>query len=346
MGALSYAVPGLVLSESPAFSAQVQALQRDMRSLGYGAGPIDGIFGPGTAANVRALQYDLMNNTGASSSNDGQAPVAIRNYNDGSVSALTGSVAQGLVACIAAMLADPAYPKLPFSANPAADNAAALAAVSALPANQVPIPFLLAILNQESNSRHYQVPEGANIDAYVTVGLDRNNTAQPSAITSRGYGIGQYTLFHHPPTAAEVAGFIVNPVQNVSQALAELLGKFQNYILGATPDTQADDRIAEVAANTPLRICQYAAGDPRYLTGCAACLGAAGTVNIQAGVTPVYAGAPLTYAQTQYHEGSYQNVPVRANIPCDWAYAVRRYNGSGVNSYDYQAEVLLRIVSG
>jgi hypothetical protein len=31
---------------------------------------------------------------------------------------------------------------------------------------------------------------------------------------------------------------------------------------------------------------------------------------------------------------------VRAEIPCDWPYAVRRYNGSGINSYHYQVRIL------
>jgi hypothetical protein len=33
-------------------------------------------------------------------------------------------------------------------------------------------------------------------------------------------------------------------------------------------------------------------------------------------------------------------VPVRKNIGCDWPYAIRRYNGAGINSYHYQAKVL------
>jgi peptidoglycan hydrolase-like protein with peptidoglycan-binding domain len=339
----SYAVAGLVLSPSQVFSSQVQDLQRDLRSLGYGKGPIDGMFGPGTANAVKALQFDLMNNDGSSSQGDGAAPVAVKNYNNGSVTALTGVVDQGLVACIAAMLADAAFPSLPSSSNPAADNQSAIAAVKSLSPAQVPIPFLMAILMQESDCMHFQVPGGANSDNYVTIGLDRNNAANPAAITSRGYGIGQYTLFHHPPTADEVAQVIKDPAKNVQQAVSELRGKFDNFVNGATPNSQADDRIAEVGAGA-LRVCQYQASDARYLTDCANCLASATLTNITAGVTPVYAGSQLTYGQTQYHIGSYQNVPVRANIPCDWPYAVRRYNGGGVNSYDYQAEVLLRVV--
>jgi peptidoglycan hydrolase-like protein with peptidoglycan-binding domain len=332
-----------VLSPSPEFSSQVRDLQQDLRSLGYAKGPIDGIFGPGTGSAVQALQFDLMNNDGSGNSDDGSAPVAVMDYNNGTVTSLTGIVDQGLVACIEAMLADPAFPGLPSSPNPAADNQSAIAAVTSMDSPPVPIPFLMAILMQESACMHFQVPGAANSDNFVTIGLDRNDPANPAAITSRGFGIGQYTLFHHPPTADEAAGVIADPVENVQQAVSDLSDKFDNYVNGTTPDTQADDRIAE-AGTGPLRICQYQPGDSRYMADCANCLAAATLMNITAGVTPVYAGSPVTYGQTKYHAGSYQNVPVRANIPCDWPYAVRRYNGSGVNSYDYQAEVLLRVL--
>jgi hypothetical protein len=343
MSTPSYAVAGLVLSPSQVFSSQVRDLQTDLRSLGYAKGPIDGVFGPGTGNAVKALQFDLMNNDGSSSSGDGGAPVAVRNYNNGSVTSLTGIVDQGLAACISAMLADSTFPKLPLSANPAADNQSAIAAVTSMASPPVPIPYLLAILAQESACMHFQVPSGANSDNCVTIGLDRNDKANPAAITSRGFGIGQYTLFHHPPTADEVAGVIADPKKNVQQAVSDLSDKFNNYVNGATPDMQADDRIAEVGTG-PLRICQYQPGDPLYMADCANCLANATLTNITAGVTPVYSGSQMTYGQTQYHKGSYQNVSVRANIPCDWPYAVRRYNGSGVNSYDYQAELLLRVL--
>ena len=61
----------------------VRALQRDLHSLGYLGAYIDGDFGPGTRRAVRALQYDLLHNTGRSAQNDGAAPVAIADYNMG-----------------------------------------------------------------------------------------------------------------------------------------------------------------------------------------------------------------------------------------------------------------------
>jgi peptidoglycan hydrolase-like protein with peptidoglycan-binding domain len=343
MSTPSYVVPGLSLSASPGFSQQVVDLQRDLRSLGYATSPIDGSYGPGTAKAVAALQYDLLHNDGSSSQADGQAPVAVRSYNNGNVSSVTGNLDQDLAACIVAMLDDPAYPKLPSSPGPAADNASAVAAIQSMTPCPVPTPYLIAILHQESGGCHYQLPAGANSDSFVTVGCDRNNAAAPATITSRGYGIGQFTLFHHPPTAVEMDGVISDPVKNVNRAVSDLLDKFNNCVAGSTSNAQADDRIAEVGTG-PLRTCKYQPDDPNYLKNCAACLNDAGSVDIQAGVTPFFAGSPDTYQHTQYHKGSYNSVPIRSAIPCDWAYAVRRYNGGGPNSYDYQAEVLLRIV--
>lgn len=343
MVAPSYLLPGLVLSSSAAFSPQVLDLQRDLRSLGYAKGPIDGIYGAGTANSVEALQYDLQHNDGSSSGGDGDAPVAVKGYNKGSITTMTGILEQSLAACIVEMLNDPAYPKLPSSADPATENANAIAAVKAMTPCSVPVPFLIAVLKQESGCLHYRVPEGANTDSFVTVGLDHNIAAAPTAITSRGYGIGQFTLFHHPPTAAEVQSVIIDPVKNVQHAVSKLVDKFSHYVAGTMSVTQSDDRIAEFGKGL-LRSCRYPSTDPRYMSDCSSCLNAAGTINIQSGITPFFSGSEDTYEQTQYHGGNYRDVPVRSNIPCDWPYAVRRYNGSGPNSYDYQAEVLLRVV--
>ena len=55
-------------------------------------------------------------------------------------------------------------------------------------------------------------------------------------------------------------------------------------------------------------------------------------------------GAKHVFKATQYHKhDKLEDVPVRAKVGCDWPYAVRRYNGSGVNSFWYQAELLLKI---
>lgn len=343
MPALSYRQPGLVLKRgSAAAPVLILELQHHLRQLGYLREFIDGKFGAGTERAVCALQHDLLHNDGRGS--DGRASVRVRDYNSGRVGRVTGMVHQGLVECISDMLDDPAIPKLPRAADPRAENKRVRAQLAALPAGQAPGPFLMAVLTQESGLRHYREPAPGDQDSYIVVGLDTNAGAS-HIITSRGYGAGQYTLFHHPPTPAEVRDFILDPGQNVSKAAAELREKFDKFVAGPTPATRADDRTAEHGSG-PLRLCKYGKTDRRYMSDCVKCARDAGLVNIHAGSTPVYAGSGLKFAPTQYYgTGSYSGVPRRAAIGCDWPYAVRRYNGAGLNSYHYQARVLTHLLN-
>ena len=335
MPVLSYRQPGLVISTaSPASHQQVCDLQKDLRALGYLRRGIDGAFGPGTQRAVMALQNDLLRNAGNGS--DGSAPVRVVDYNRGRVAAADGRVDQGLVECISEMLDDARFPKLPFSVDPAGDNRKIAIQIAALPSTRVPTPYLVAILKQESGLMHYVVPRGGDEDDFVVVGTD-TNSGDPNVITSRGYGAGQYTLFHHPPRQEEVDQFILDPGHNVERAAALLRDKFDGFVNG--PTSTADDRIAEIGRGA-LRICKYAASDPRYMTDCRACAAAAGFRSIRPGL-PVFPGSSTAWAPTQYYStASYDGVPVREKIGCDWPYAVRRYNGGGINSYHYQAKVL------
>src|SRR5262249_42299648 len=150
---------------------------------------------------VKALQHDLLSNDGSSTGGDGRAPVRLLDFNRG-VTAATGEADQALVESISAMLDDSRIPALPSTANPAEENRRILTQLSQRPPKHVPTPFLLAILKQESGLQHFHEPSGNDEDKFIVVGLDPPN--QPHVITSRGYGAGQYTLFHHPPQAAEV----------------------------------------------------------------------------------------------------------------------------------------------
>jgi peptidoglycan hydrolase-like protein with peptidoglycan-binding domain len=309
---------------------EIEALQRDLRRLGYLRTGIDGSFGIGTEAAILALQYDLTNDH--ESAPDGRAPVRIRDYNRGRVAAGDGVLDQNLAAVIADMLEDERFAKVPESADPERDNSRVAVKLASMQSTEVPVPFLIAILKQESGLKHYREPTAANKDNFVVVGLDRNKPGTP-AITSRGYGAGQYTLFHHPPTAAEVRDFILDPCRNADKTIRELSAKFSGFVIGPTPATRASDRIEE-SGTGPLRRCCYKPGDARYMRACRECLMAVGKTDV-------------ILDPAQYHSTSvYRGVPVRRNIGCDWPYAVRRYNGAGPNSYHYQAQVLLRVLNG
>jgi hypothetical protein len=187
------------------------------------------------------------------------------------------------------------------------------------------------------------VPRPGDGDTFVTVGLDRNDDKNKrDHITSRGFGIGQYTIFHHPPRLQELEDAIVDPLRNVQKAYAELRDKFNRFIAG--PKDTADDRTAE-HPRLPLRLCKYPPSDRRYLQDCRNCALGARKVNIVRG-TPCYAGAPISYQPSQYYaSANYAGVPDRADFPCDWPYAVRRYNGGGNNSFHYQTRVLLNLLA-
>lgn len=343
----SYQVPGLTMSVGQAAPREaVLDLQRDLRALGYLRAGIDGGYGQGTAAAVAALQYDLMHNDGSSHAGDGSAPVAIRDFNGAAgtpkVQVANGVFDQSVAACLAALCSDARIPALPFAQDPSGENARAMAAVRASRSGQSPVPFILAIVKQESGGQHFQLPTRSSQDSFITVGLDRNNKAAPEQITSRGFGLGQYTLFHHPPRPDEVSDFMLDPVRNVERAENELRAKFDQFVCG--PADTADDRKAEHPLLS-LRLCRYAASDARYMSDCANCARAVRKLTIAAG-TPFYAGASGSYAVTQYYSTlPYQNVPDRAEFLCDWPYAVRRYNGSGVNSFHYQTRVLLNLAA-
>jgi hypothetical protein len=339
-----YQKPGLTLQQDGGGDpATVKALQHDLRKLGYLRDGIDGAYGPGTAAAVRALQYDLLHNGGRGS--DGAASVVLTAYNrkpDGAVfvAAVTGVFDQGLADVLARLASEAKIGLVPCVPDVKAANAAAMAALAAMSNAQAPPPFVAAIVMQESSGCHYHVPRTGDEDTYVTIGLDHNDKAHPERITSRGYGLGQFTFFHHPLSVAEVESHVADPAGNVANAFAELRDKFDRFVVGRNG---ADDRTVEHPA-LPLRLCRYPASDSRCMRDCRVCAQAAGQRDITRG-TPVYAGASLSYQPTQYYPSAdCSGVPDRADFPCDWPYAARRYNGGGVNSYHYQARILRNLL--
>jgi hypothetical protein len=347
MAKARYIKRGLILEKGEARATELQTkdLQRDLRQLGYLKNGIDGKFGLKTEMAVKALQYDLLHNDGRSSGGDGNAPVRLLDFNRGRVVDVNGKVDQGLAGCLTDLVADADFPNLPKADDPRAENARILSVIKELPSAQVPIPFILAILQQESGLKHFNEPPKNDEDTYITVGLD-TNASEKYIITSRGYGAGQYTLFHHPPRREEVDEFMLDVEKNLKKAFGELKEKFDRFVNGTTSGTKADDRWAEYG-DGPLRDCKYGVQDPRHLKDCRQCLVDAGQMDIRDGVTPLYKGSKFRFVPTDYYgRADYDSVPIRKNIPCDWPYAVRRYNGAGINSYHYQVKVLKNVLAG
>jgi hypothetical protein len=323
--------------------ALVRRLQTDLRALGYLARGIDGIFGPHTGLAVRRLQHDLLHNDGRSAANDGPAPVAMTDYNVGHITDETGVVDARLADCIEALVLDEAVPKLPRSGDGAAANAAALAAAAAAPSRLAPTPFVVAMARQESGARHFREPSGRDEDDFLRLSL-AGDPAAPSRVTARGYGLGHYVIHHHPPRPEELRDVIANPVNNLQRIRDGLRDAFEGGLVGGRPESAAPDRLAEHPL-LPLRACRYRPGDPRYLTDCGACARQAMRRDIRPG-TPLHRGAEATYGAMPDAAYGYPGVPDRACFPCDWPYAARRYRGTGVDSYHYQARLLIDLRDG
>jgi hypothetical protein len=208
------------------------------------------------------------------------------------------------------------------------------------------MPFLAAMLLQESGMKHFNEPKPGDEDTFITVGLDTNADAN-HIITSRGYGVGQYTLFHHPARPAEVEELMTDVTKNLQRAIRELREKFDGFVNG--PTDRADDRIEE-AGTIALRECRFGPGDARRFKDCKQCLRQAGMGTIVEGATRVYEGAATIFHSTEYYDMNasrsfYTDVPKRSEIGCDWPYAARRYNGGGINSYHYQVRILKHLLT-
>jgi hypothetical protein len=314
-------------------------LQHDLRALGYLHYGIDGVWGGLLDAAIRSIRIDLCSPVHAPAVAGANAGgVVVSAPPDG-----TAGVEPVLADCIAALASDSAFTKLPASSDAPGDNRRTFQAFRAMHSDRAPVPFLAAMLRQESDGRHYHEPTTSDSDSFVVVGLDKNDASQPDRITSRGYGLGQYTLFHHPPTPEERASFIDDPIGNLQMAFAELREKFDGFIKSTDADRRADDHEAE----HPLRkltLCKYQSTDPRYLSDCRNCALAAGTTDLHEG-NPVYPDATTLWGPTKYYlDRGYFGVPRRAAFPCDWPYAARRYNGSGINSFHYQARILRNLL--
>src|SRR5262249_18403986 len=134
--------------------------------------------------------------------------------------------------------------------------------------------------------------------------------------------------------------------KNLRKARGEFRDKFDDFILSPDPGARADDRIAKFGT-TQLRLCKYASNDPRYMADCKRCLQEAKRHDIVEGQTPLYEGSREVFEHTQYSDMSapaYRNAPIPSDLGCDWPYAVRRYNGSGINSFHYQVRVLQHLL--
>ena len=207
MSTRRYQKRGLVFGkgDSSAGEGEIRELQRDLRATGYLKQGIDGQFGSNTEMAVKALQYDLMNNDGRTRGKRRGRPCPGRDFNRGRIVAMTGIVDQKLAGCLGDMVDHPDFPLLPKTDHPREENARIRTLIEGMPPHGVPMPFIMAILKQESNLRHFNEPSRNDEDSYIVIGMDTNATR--STLSPQG-GMGQ----------ASTPSFIILPAGRRSMA--------------------------------------------------------------------------------------------------------------------------------
>ncbi|MFH1562211.1 MAG: peptidoglycan-binding protein [Nitrospirota bacterium] len=301
----------------------VYRLQTALKRLGFlghnDIKQVNGNFGKGgyTERAIRALQYDLINKR-----------IRGKDWNQGRIKEVNGIVDQNLALIIKTMLgaSDEEFFKVPYTKDRNEANKKAIQLLdeqeNKIISQSVPPTFIKAILKQETGMAHYDV------DGFVYIGCDEVSPLY--VYKSRGWGMGQYTITHHPPTLKEADEFINNPVNNVDKAVKELREKFDRYIVSNSLKQCADERI-KIRGKSSLIECKYKKDSPMYIKDCMNCVKNAKREDEY-------------YGELKWHKSTHKNVPVWSDIPCDWPVAIRRYNGSGPNSYAYRAEVLWQIL--
>jgi len=97
------------------------------------------------------------------------------------------------------------------------------------------VPFLRAVAAAGKRSPALRGADQARCRSLRGGGLDRGSAGSP-AVTSRGYGAGRLTLFHHPPSSSEVRDLLVDIEKNVAAARGWLTSRSSS--VSCRPDSR------------------------------------------------------------------------------------------------------------
>jgi hypothetical protein len=178
----------------------------------------------------------------------------------------------------------------------------------------IPLAFAKAVAEQEGNMDHF------DSDGFVKLrcefwGQYKKGDHPDYQIRYRSYGMLQILDMGNPDdsyTRGDEVGNITN------RELKESVAK--NIEAGACllKSLLRGDK------------CKYPHGDNRWYA-CKACVQSVPTV-------------ARDFHTTRWHRWKCNAVPDYQQIPCGWAEAIRRYNGSGNEAFAYRDEILTRVV--
>jgi len=285
--------------------AHVRSLQTALKRLGFYHGKIDGDFGRGTRRSVQAAQHEL--ELEASGEVDEQTTEAL--------SELLRQAEAG------------ERWKLPKKDDPEVevpeDQMALYREIMQEPThafglaeeNGIPSYFAEALAEQEAGSDHFDADGFVKIRCEFWSQYQRDSEEHPDyEIRYRSYGIMQLLDMGHPEdafTRGDEVGNITNRELRVSVA--------KNIEAGA-------NLLRSLLTGSE---CIYDEDDERYYE-CKQCIEAIETLE-------------RDWTETRFHKWRSSDVPSFDSIPCGWAEAIRRYNGSGADAEAYRDEILTRI---
>ena len=181
--------------------------------------------------------------------------------------------------------------------------------------NGIPSYFAEALAEQEAGSDHFDGDGFVKMRCEFWYQYQRDEEEHPDyEIRYRSYGLMQILDMGHPEddyTRGEEVGNITNRELRVSVA--------KNIEAGA-------NLLRSLLTGSE---CIYDEGDERHYE-CKQCIEAIETIE-------------RDWTETRFHKWRSSDVPSFDLIPCGWAEAIRRYNGSGADAEAYRDEILTRI---
>ena len=181
--------------------------------------------------------------------------------------------------------------------------------------NGIPSYFAEALAEQEAGSDHFDSDGFVKMRCEFWYQYQRDSEEHPDyEIRYRSYGIMQILDMGHPEDdytrGSEVSNITNKELrESVAKNIEAGAHLLRNLLSGAE--------------------CVYDEDDERYYE-CKQCIEAIETVE-------------RDWTETRFHQWRSESVPSFEQIPCGWAEAIRRYNGSGADAEAYRDEILTRI---
>lgn len=274
---------------------------------------------------VKSLQHEILSND------------SLKKFNQGRVTAVDGESSLGILAVLQDMSKSPSLARLSPALNPSKGNQAMKERLSGYLNSKFPTPLVMAVLTQETNLKWYRK------DGYPLVGLDYNSD-EDYIITSRGLFYSQRTIFSYPISKKEFDS--MNDLESDMEFFFDhIFGKYQNFVVSSSAKARDDLRYSVPEfKDLDLRGCKYEESDSKYMKDCKACLKECPSKDYLMGDSLLGNGRWII-KPTHYHRiQDYEGFPDFHHFPCDYVFTIRRYNGSGINSFHYLMRVLAHLL--